>query len=481
MDSSPKLPAESVALLDQAREEISHALRSGSASDPRLVEALASRLASIRVDIPEQLRLMLDAVRFFYLSGHAFTGLPIAQQARSLASESANQAATFDSLLLVGVCAADTGGLPTAMEAYADARRLAQAAGDPFREGRVWQNLGVALMYAGLYSEAINCFECGIAKAEHEPRLAAATGRSYSNIALCLPNLDESLYGLVAIEKAVELSVDADTAESSLNRVILENNFTRLLLEANNFEAAKEHAKLARLYANKSKLPRADISAAVAEGLAEVFSGQLDVGITRLTKMLDRAKALKNNTREVLMALVKSFEFAGKPDLALIYLRQLLEQQSATQKQNVLQHVKLDLEKLHPAIEDETNAIRRLTTRQEVLEGRIGFYPTYGNTLMGLAASVPLLPEDKFSITYYAPQPRAVLRVVNPKQTHQVVAHDEWGRVELTTLTKEFFMPRFLERDEALRRAPRAPYAWDGVAEVRPFGAMEKNIVEGVY
>ena len=42
-------------------------------------------------------------------------------------------------------------------------------------------------------------------------------------------------------------------------------------------------------------------------------------------------------------------------------------------------------------------------------------------------------------------------------------------------------VPRFLERDEAIRRAPRAPYAWDGVAEVRPFGAMEKNIVEGVY
>jgi hypothetical protein len=40
---------------------------------------------------------------------------------------------------------------------------------------------------------------------------------------------------------------------------------------------------------------------------------------------------------------------------------------------------------------------------EEVLEGKIGFYPTYGNTLMGLAASVPLQPEDKFSITYYAP------------------------------------------------------------------------------
>jgi phenylacetate-coenzyme A ligase PaaK-like adenylate-forming protein len=118
---------------------------------------------------------------------------------------------------------------------------------------------------------------------------------------------------------------------------------------------------------------------------------------------------------------------------------------------------------------------------EEVLEGRIGFYPTYGNTLMGLAASVPLRPEDNFSITYYAPQPRAVLRVVDPNNTTKLVEYGQWGRVELTTLTREFFMPRFLERDEAIRRAPRAPYSWDGVAEVRPFGAMEKNIVEGVY
>jgi len=118
---------------------------------------------------------------------------------------------------------------------------------------------------------------------------------------------------------------------------------------------------------------------------------------------------------------------------------------------------------------------------EEVLEGRIGFYPTYGNTLMGLAASRPLLPEDNFSITYYAPQPRAVLRIVDPNNTSQLKNYGEWGRVELTTLTREFFMPRFLERDEALRREPCELYPWDGVGDVRPFGAMEKNIVEGVY
>ena len=117
---------------------------------------------------------------------------------------------------------------------------------------------------------------------------------------------------------------------------------------------------------------------------------------------------------------------------------------------------------------------------EELLENKIGFVPTYGNTLMGLAKHKPLEPEDKFSITYYAPQPRALMRVINP-DTGEPVDYEEWGRVELTTLTKEFFMPRFLERDEAIRRKPIDLYPWDGVAEVRPFGALQEKIVEGVY
>lgn len=118
---------------------------------------------------------------------------------------------------------------------------------------------------------------------------------------------------------------------------------------------------------------------------------------------------------------------------------------------------------------------------EEVLDNRAQFVPTYGNTLMGLACSRPLTPEDNYSITYHAPQPRAVLRVVAPDETTRTVEYGEWGRVELTTLTKEFFMPRFLERDEALRREPYVKYPWDGVGEVRPFGAMEQKTIEGVY
>jgi hypothetical protein len=113
--------------------------------------------------------------------------------------------------------------------------------------------------------------------------------------------------------------------------------------------------------------------------------------------------------------------------------------------------------------------------------------PTYGTTLRGLACSRPLTAEDRYSITYQAPEPRAVLRVVDPQtqpgsaEPSRLVEYGAWGRVELTTLTKEFFMPRFLERDEAEREPPCARYPWDGVRNVRPFSRFGTTVVEGVY
>lgn len=118
---------------------------------------------------------------------------------------------------------------------------------------------------------------------------------------------------------------------------------------------------------------------------------------------------------------------------------------------------------------------------EEILEEQILFVPTYGNTLMGLAANKPVTKEDNYAITYYAPQPRAVLRVTDPEDSSKLVDYGAWGRVELTTLTREFFMPRFLERDEATRCEPWGDWHWDGVGQVRPFGASETKIIEGVY
>jgi phenylacetate-coenzyme A ligase PaaK-like adenylate-forming protein len=117
---------------------------------------------------------------------------------------------------------------------------------------------------------------------------------------------------------------------------------------------------------------------------------------------------------------------------------------------------------------------------EELMEGAY-FAPTYGNTLMGLAVHKPFIPEDNYAIIYYPPIPRAVLEVVDPDQPNKLVGYGETGRVRLTTLTKEAFIPRFLERDEAEREAPCEKYPWDGVRNVRPFSRFQTSVVEGVY
>ena len=118
--------------------------------------------------------------------------------------------------------------------------------------------------------------------------------------------------------------------------------------------------------------------------------------------------------------------------------------------------------------------------REELMEGA-AFVPTYGNTLMGLACHKPFVPEDEYRITYYPPHPRAILQVVDPDAPEREVAYGDRGRVKLTTLTREFFVPGFLERDEATRAEPIELYPWDGVCDVRPFSRFETTVVEGVY
>jgi phenylacetate-coenzyme A ligase PaaK-like adenylate-forming protein len=117
---------------------------------------------------------------------------------------------------------------------------------------------------------------------------------------------------------------------------------------------------------------------------------------------------------------------------------------------------------------------------EELLDGAY-MTPTYGNTLMGLAASAPSGPDNNYKIAYYAPQPRAAIEVVAFDDPDRVVGYGETGRVKLTTLTREFFMPGFLERDEGEREPPCDKFPWDGISGVRPYRGFAAMTTVGVY
>lgn len=107
--------------------------------------------------------------------------------------------------------------------------------------------------------------------------------------------------------------------------------------------------------------------------------------------------------------------------------------------------------------------------------------PTYGNTLMGLACSKPVSAAEGYKISYYAPQPRAVTEVVDFDDHTKVVGYGESGRVKLYTMTRELFIPGFLERDEGERERPYHEYPWDGVSGVKPFRGIASQTTVGVY
>lgn len=126
---------------------------------------------------------------------------------------------------------------------------------------------------------------------------------------------------------------------------------------------------------------------------------------------------------------------------------------------------------------------------EEFLGPEVYIAPTYGNTLMGLAASDQPTSADGYKINYYAPQPRAVIEVVDfeedvpekERKYDKVVPYGASGRVRLTTLTKELFIPGFMERDEGEREKPTAKYPWDGISGVKPWRGVAAQTTVGVY
>ncbi|MFC0112337.1 arylcarboxylate reductase [Kibdelosporangium aridum] len=102
---------------------------------------------------------------------------------------------------------------------------------------------------------------------------------------------------------------------------------------------------------------------------------------------------------------------------------------------------------------------------------------SYGNTF-GNAAGLPA--ERAGELMPYTPNyPQVTMAVVDKTDWTKVVPVGSVGRVRLTVLHRDLFLPNALERDEAIRHQA-AGFPSDGVANVRPLAAV-RSAVEGLY
>jgi len=362
--------------LEETRHLIKEALRTGETPDPVALEAAALGLAGSHESSEARCDAIVQAARFFYVSGKPPVSLRIADQAKRFADETGQTNRVIDAISLMGICSADMDDLPSAMQRYAEGLDLAQQSNNLFQEAKLWQNTGAALVYGGLYREATACFYKTLALAEIEPMAAVWVGIAYSNIAQCALNLDEVERGLAAIKIALARLAPPTDAVSVHDRVLAHKNYARLLITAHDVDGVMQQARLAREVANLSKSSRSDMQASVAEGLAEALSVDSGAGIARLEATLARATQALLPTRELLGILVKALEHAGRHDEALKYLKDMLAAQRKTSETNVLHHVRQHLLKLHAndvssPIEDLGQAMRRVEVQLEVVEGRV--------------------------------------------------------------------------------------------------------------
>lgn len=373
--------AEGDAMLDELAREVSDQLCAPTAQSPAFFAAALGALKRIKSDVSAQKQIgcLLDITRFFYVSGQPLHGLEPAAEAVGRAERLGDKRLMRLAYMLHALLLADTGHLCGAIEGYATALRLATELDDRPAQCSVWNNLGLAFLYAGQHHDAIACFERVLELAAGTPLLRSAGPSAYGNIALAYLQLEEFRKGLRAVRQAVVESGEPSNSADMLARVIIERNYARLLLEVDNLAKARERSDIAKHYAALSKSPRAEVNAAIAEGLCEVHAGLVDVGLSRLMKTLEKARALKSALRDALMAIVRAYEVVGEPEQALVYLRELMQHMRKTQQENALFHHRLHLQQLEqlegkatdPEAEGDPSPMTVLERREAVLKGQL--------------------------------------------------------------------------------------------------------------
>ena len=360
-------------VLSRVAMEVNAQYQAGAAASAEFMSSAIKTLKTLDGLSHAELRIncLIDASHFFYLIGQTFSSIEPANDAVDLASKAGHKPLLRKGLTILGMVYADTGNIARAIECYAQALDLAQELRDGEAECAVWVNLGVALLYAAQYRDAIACLEHVIHVSGTKPAFQKFRGTAFSNIALCCLHLEDFSRGLKAAEICVRESAEPHSAAELVSRVLREGYYTRLLLEVNSIEKAGERCEIARRYAARSKSARADIAASTAEGLYEVHAGRVDVGISRLTSTLERARLMQSMLRDALAALVKAYEIIGQPERALVYLREMMEALRQTQQANALKHVALHLEQLGQDLGVEAPITPRLQRQEAALQGKI--------------------------------------------------------------------------------------------------------------
>jgi putative two-component system response regulator len=337
----PPLPDQTRArcadLLSQLKPLLDAPSQDGAAAFRAAYEELAEVPTEHASD--ELAECLLLIAKYFYLAAQPFLSLSAASKGCSHASAAGNQALLRRGLSLRGLTYVETGNLPSATESLLEALKVARSLCNPGAEAPVWNNLGLALQNSAQYGDALECFERAAALAEDSEEFRPVEKFAHANIANCAVHLHDVRRGIRAVRKAIELNPDPHSADDCFVRASTESSYSQLLLEVGEITHAEEHSELARQFAARAPSARTEFIATSIAGLVDVHAKRTDIGLTRLKRSLEQARsAVRSEVREALSTCVAGYEAAGQPDVALVYLHELLAMNREAKAAQVLMH-----------------------------------------------------------------------------------------------------------------------------------------------
>lgn len=290
---------------------------------------------------PKRIEVLLAIARYYYLAAKPTAALDAATEGEALARQLDDRKLLRWSLSLLGLMQSETGNLPGATASLSEALEIARELHDKEAESRAWINLGVSLIAAAHYSDSICSFERAISLSESTAAGAQVRRNALTNIGLCALHLGDVRTGLRALNAEFHDAGRPQTAADATARASAESVYARLLLDVGDIDGARRHAEQARSFAQLSGTARAQLVAATASGLVDVHSGSIDIGLTRLKQTLEQSRqGLKGEVRDSLSACIVGYEAAGQPDVALVYLHELLAMNREAKAAQVLMHHK---------------------------------------------------------------------------------------------------------------------------------------------
>jgi putative two-component system response regulator len=260
---------------------------------------------------------------YFFHHGHSEAALDVANEHYALAKQTGSLDGLRLSHNLMGILNADLGNIGDALVHYLEALELARRLKDTLAECHVLNNLGAALNYAGLYREAIPCFTKIISVAQPHWRYPLDK-KAYANLAQAHYYLERFDDALDAIRRSLVRPCEPACASDFFEQTIREFTLVQIALELGRFDLASEHATACQKHANAANSSRGEIMANIALARCEVRGGNVQKGLSSLEQTLEISRELDSNYRDVLVAIVKAYDEAQRPEIALRYMEQLL-------------------------------------------------------------------------------------------------------------------------------------------------------------